>query len=849
MFKRSEKKIKAVFKMQFQATQVPQLKAKSLMISLVPVDVGKPTVRLPKTPILEGTCNWENPVYETVKLIKETKTGRIREKFYYVIVSTGSSKSGFLGEVSIDFADLAEATKPVNLTLPLQTSKSGAVLHVTVQNMKGGSDSRYDEDSETQGEESYDLNLDAEEKDSNSFGKRNPKSPESDDLSEAISMHDEHYGSFGDAESDYNDGESRNGMKETSLTNQMKALERKAELSEIEVQSLRKQIMKETRRGQQMSEQIDCLKEERDALKAECEQLKVSAYEDAFSSHTPKETENLNASLEKIKQELQREKHLNKKLKLHLQKTEDSNSEFVLAMRDLSKKLEQKNAEISRLSSKIKAFHNGSEGIAASPRLKMDQNEETNVLADLERKLGHGDDVEMLKQKIETLNSEIEALKKEKAELRMQVERFSQDYNSLEAENKDISSELEQSETEKMELQHRYTECLAAEKKLKLQITSLETENKRQARQYSESLNMIDEIEFQVEGLQKELEKQAQVFEEDLEAVTELKVEQEQRAIRAEDALRKMRLSNANEAERLQEEFEQLSAEMSLKIEDNEKLAQRAFAEANDLHQKNEFLEELLQKAKEEVQIIRDKHERTIREYSEKNDGIARNNKNSEEELKTTIKETETIRRWKSEKEDLERHLDSVRKEAEKLMLENVAMKSQIEHKKTKEDNLQLQVKKLRIKNNEAKNHLLELEQEKESLKKEMSKLQGDLRKKQKELEKAVVQNSINSPAKEQNPKCSTTEVRKNQETMASKEIRVSGDIPLQTNGQSNGGCNVSSLLTEVASLKERNKSMEDELKEMHDRYSEISLRFAEVEGERQQLVMAIRNMKNGKKN
>lgn len=61
------------------------------MISLVPVDVGKPTVRLAKTPIVEGTCTWENPVYETVKLIKETKTGKIREKFYYVIVSTVST--------------------------------------------------------------------------------------------------------------------------------------------------------------------------------------------------------------------------------------------------------------------------------------------------------------------------------------------------------------------------------------------------------------------------------------------------------------------------------------------------------------------------------------------------------------------------------------------------------------------------------------------------------------------------------------------------------------------------------------------------------------------------------------
>jgi hypothetical protein len=52
-----------------------------------------------------------------------------------------------------------------------------------------------------------------------------------------------------------------------------------------------------------------------------------------------------------------------------------------------------------------------------------------------------------------------------------------------------------------------------------------------------------------------------------------------------------------------------------------------------------------------------------------------------------------------------------------------------------------------------------------------------------------------------------------------------------------------------VALLKERNKCMDKELKEMQERYSEISLKFAEVEGERQQLVMAVRNLKNGKKN
>lgn len=55
-------------------------------------------------------------------------------------------------------------------------------------------------------------------------------------------------------------------------------------------------------------------------------------------------------------------------------------------------------------------------------------------------------------------------------------------------------------------------------------------------------------------------------------------------------------------------------------------------------------------------------------------------------------------------------------------------------------------------------------------------------------------------------------------------------------------------LLSEISSLEERNKHMENELKEMQEKYSEVSLRFAEVEGERQQLVMAVRNLRNGKK-
>lgn len=66
--------------------------------------------------------------------------------------------------------------------------------------------------------------------------------------------------------------------------------------------------------------------------------------------------------------------------------------------------------------------------------------------------------------------------------------------------------------------------------------------------------------------------------------------------------------------------------------------------------------------------------------------------------------------------------------------------------------------------------------------------------------------------------------------------------------GQANNNCNVANLFNEVRFLKEQNEQKDVDLKEMQERYSEISLRFAEVEGERQQLVMALRNLRNGKK-
>lgn len=47
--------------------------------------------------------------------------------------------------------------------------------------------------------------------------------------------------------------------------------------------------------------------------------------------------------------------------------------------------------------------------------------------------------------------------------------------------------------------------------------------------------------------------------------------------------------------------------------------------------------------------------------------------------------------------------------------------------------------------------------------------------------------------------------------------------------------------------LKGKYASVEIELKEMHDRYSQLSLQFAEVEGEREKLMMTLKNVRASK--
>ncbi|KAL3331317.1 hypothetical protein AABB24_034907 [Solanum stoloniferum] len=955
---RSEKnKIKAVFKLQFHATKV---KGDALIVSVVPADVGKPTVRSEKATVRDGSCYWENGVLETVKFVREPKTGKIHERIYNFVVGTGSSKAGLVGEASIDFSSYADATKVSLVSLPLKNSKSEAVLHVSIQRIQDSADQSVVEETENAKINSLDRSLrsqlsnsdfeaivednsiedDLANKPASQNAGKNDNcrtSSESDitlsssgsssgldipcevslknntghheqlnfpsSLNHALvpfkqnsnvstTVHEESPdvqwewmgGSAFEASTDASAGTPKEALlltltshEDSDVVEKLKtdliAMARQADMTDLELQTLRKQIVRESKRGSDLSKEVASLKEERDALKEECDKYKTSQRRMDDTRSKDKliyDNGDIQALVDELRQELNYQKDLNANLQIQLQKTQESNSELILAVRDLDEMLEQKNQEIASLPNKSTTSDDAEKfpDVISNSKNEMfdEDDEEQKALELLVREHTDAKDTHVLEQKIMDLHGEIEIYRRDRDELEMQMEQLALDYEILKQENHDMSCKLEQSELqEQLKMQYECSSSYATVGQLEAQIDSLENELKKQSEEFSDSLVTISELEAQVRNLEEELEKQAQEFEADLSLLTREKVEQEQRAIRTEEALRKTRWQNASTAERLQEEFKRLTVQMSSTFEANEKLASKAMNEANEFRLKKMHLENMLRKSSEELQSIKDHHEVRVFELSsqvskmsgqiemlqteveeksmqiQRQEELAKENhlylsqkiiileaeienlltdkkissdheeqKNSLMEeldkMKTSIKDMELlVEQGHNERSELETKLASVRKEADESLKELNNMRSLRDEKEALARKLQSEVDNLKSRCNEMKRMLFEDEVEKEKLKKQVSQLKGDLKKKDDAL------NGLDKKLKDTNS-------------------RVIASNGMKTISKNNKSMPASAGSREVASLKEKIKLLEGQIKRKESALESSTNSFLEKE-------------------
>lgn len=904
---RSEKnKIKIVFKLQFHATLVSELKGEGLTISLVPGDVGKPTGKTEKAVVLDGYCRWESPVYETVKFVQDVKTCKVNQRIYHLNLSTtGSTKSGLVGETSIDFADYADAIKTCNVSLPLQNSISKALLHVSIQRQLQNVDLQRVVKSSRSLDLNSQLSIEADESlkcdslEEGLFGKasriaelRRRASIESDSTLSSFDSVSEvdtlgELGSRGDliqqnqptithhhhsvtnvyheephvSESEWS-GSSDQGIstddsmnsssndtippRDTTRTTssdgevdklkaELVALARRADFSELELQSLRKQIVKETKRSQDLLREVTCLKQERD--------LKVRNKSQCEGKDT-----------QVLLEELDYEKDLNSSLRIQLQKTQESNTELILAVQDLEAMLGQRRK------------NNTEEPRRRSCTSETDEDEDQKALDEIVK--GHMDakEAHVLERRITDLYNEIEIHKRDKDDLEIQVEQLALDYEILKQENHDISYKLEQSQVhEQLKMQYECSSSPVNVNELESQIEGLEAKLKKQSEDFSKSLSRIKELETQME---EELEKQALVFEADIEAVTRAKVEQEKRAIEAEEALRKSRWKNASVAGKIQDEFKRISEQMSFTLAANEKMTKKAMVETRDLRVQKRQLEELLMNAKDELRENKVEYEAKLSEMERMLGGLVEKSKNLESEKRkqedVNADLTQVITRLKDEIEVLRVELEGTKDE----------LSSTIAEMKKESESLAEELQRIK---DEKEAVVTLFESEIETARGECGDLQHSLSKNESEIEKhrsneeriilleeqiKLKENALAASSKmfiekekELNSRIEELETELNKRSLNSLETGESlhgseADIALQNREvlSSSKSDDLNDLVNEVASLKEQNGEMEMELKEMQERYSEISVRFAEVEGERQRLVMTVRNLKNAKR-
>ncbi|KAG8092190.1 hypothetical protein GUJ93_ZPchr0012g20376 [Zizania palustris] len=971
-------KAKAVFKLQFNATEVPELGWEAMMVVVTPRDVGRPTARSESAEVVDGACRWSAPIFEATKLPSGKAAG---EKIYqFLVYETGSTKAALLGEATVNLAEYADAFKPSLVTLPLKGSP-GAVLHVTIQRVVGGGGgcgddvsengeapvvaktpprrktlqsqlSRCEEDGEKvraaadamspvqdglvinkppgmrfqsrrdisssfdpvrhlHNSNSFDaISVSGSDGSSGRFTPKNNASMHSTFVQEGTnalspfanngtlrnpltSSGDWSGCSAPDASTDgstSNSGEAvlREAEDDVEkLRNEIATLMRKLDVSDMELQTLRKQIVKESRRGQDLSKEASSLREERDALRRECEGLrgmKKMIHDMNGSGKRLSDGEDPWSQIEELKQELGHEKNLNADLHVQLHKMQESNSELLLAVKDLDEMLEQKSREISLLHEEtledpqeaeyehaLSNVHNAGHKLDISETSSVQEKEDELMLNALV-KTTDGITTSELENRIVELSNEIELYKKDREDLEMQMEQLALDYEILKQENHDISSRLEQTQLrEQLRMQY---ECSA-------------------------HLSIISDLEANVESLENELQMQSERLEADIAEVMRAKVEQEQRAIKAEESLRKARWNNATTAERLQEEFKMLSSQVSSAFCANERLLTQARKEAAELQLQKSQLEELLQKAQEELGSVQEQHrvkvqqlltlvdfkseetDRLVMELKSKSDEFQNQKRCDKAKLSALSEETDRLKAKieklsnerdnlfeKNEQKDkelaangekdilfqdrvaeialLNKELALIKDQVQTYLEELNTLKGSKNEKEETIEKLRSDTRSLKLEYDNLKILLSTNESEKHNLASQVLKLRRAL-----ENRECVKQNGVKSDL-EDNQHASSKRIKPDNGDPGTHNAPPSTNRH-NTNGDCNGHdkrdaaphADADEAVKELGILKERNTALEEQLKELHERYSEISLKFAEVEGERQQLVMTVRSLKN----
>ncbi|PPD80812.1 hypothetical protein GOBAR_DD22260 [Gossypium barbadense] len=120
----------------FQANQVPKGWDK-LFVSIISADTSKTVNKSNKALVRNGNCRWTDSFSESIWIARGDISKVLDECLFKLVVAMGSSRSGFLGEATINLANYISSKNSIPLSLPLKKCNHGTVLQMEQDKLAG----------------------------------------------------------------------------------------------------------------------------------------------------------------------------------------------------------------------------------------------------------------------------------------------------------------------------------------------------------------------------------------------------------------------------------------------------------------------------------------------------------------------------------------------------------------------------------------------------------------------------------------------------------------------------------------------------------------------------------------
>ncbi|RWR93834.1 protein MLP1-like protein [Cinnamomum micranthum f. kanehirae] len=104
-----------------------------LLVSVISIETGKTVAKSSKAVVRNSNCQWTEALSESIWVSQEDASKELEECLFKFVVSTGSARSGILGEAVVNLTDYTSSKASVPVSLPLKKCNHGTILQVKIQ--------------------------------------------------------------------------------------------------------------------------------------------------------------------------------------------------------------------------------------------------------------------------------------------------------------------------------------------------------------------------------------------------------------------------------------------------------------------------------------------------------------------------------------------------------------------------------------------------------------------------------------------------------------------------------------------------------------------------------------------